>query len=90
MQRQALTDLARLFAARVVDVSLDSITIELSAKPSRIDAFIQLIKPYGILEVARSGVMALPRSEMEGMEESKLMEDTSDDGRVDATMLPPG
>lgn len=89
VQRQALTDLSRLFEGRVVDVSLDSVTIELSAKPSRIDSFIELVKPFGIIEVARSGVMAMPRSSASASSGSTLDEDDTSTS-VDATMLPPG
>lgn len=56
MQRQAITELARLFNARIVDVSIDSVIVELSAKPDRVDAFLKLLKPYGIIEAARSGM----------------------------------
>ena len=55
IQRQSVTELARLFNARIVDVAQDSMVIELTAKPDRIDAFLQLLKPYGVSEAARSG-----------------------------------
>ncbi len=90
LTRQALTDLTKLFSGRVVDVALDSITIELSAKPSRIDAFIQLVKPFGIIEVARSGVMAMPRAELEEFDQNKSQLEENEVSGVDATMLPPG
>jgi acetolactate synthase-1/3 small subunit len=52
---RALTDLAKLFGANVVDVASDSVVMELTAKSTRLDAFIKLVKPFGILEAARSG-----------------------------------
>ena len=52
---RALTDLANLFGARVVDVANDSVVMELTTKPTKLDAFIKLVKPFGILESARSG-----------------------------------
>lgn len=55
LQRQSITELAKLFKADVVDVSLESVVVELTAKPDRIDAFVELLKPFGILEAARSG-----------------------------------
>ncbi|KAF9426113.1 hypothetical protein BGZ94_006944 [Podila epigama] len=88
---KSLTELANLFQGKVVDVSSDSAVIELSAKPDRIDAFIKLVKPFGILEAARSGNMAMPRSPIYGLheqEEENLAEDIG--SGVDATMLPPG
>ncbi|KAI9007288.1 small subunit of acetolactate synthase-domain-containing protein, partial [Gaertneriomyces semiglobifer] len=90
VQRQAIVELARLFGARIVDVSVDGVILELSAKPTRIDAFLKLLKPYGIIEASRSGAMAMPRSPVEGVfeEEQELVEEET--GAVDATMLPPG
>ncbi|CAG8569450.1 5543_t:CDS:2 [Paraglomus occultum] len=52
---QSLSNLAKLFGAKLVDISSDRVIIELSAKPRRIDAFLELIRPFGILETARSG-----------------------------------
>lgn len=40
--------------------------IELCAKPERVDAFIKLLKPYGIIEATRSGLMAMPRDPVDG------------------------
>ncbi|KAI8897979.1 small subunit of acetolactate synthase-domain-containing protein [Globomyces pollinis-pini] len=88
LQRQTITELARLFQARVVDVSMESVVIELAAKPSRIDAFVELLKPYGILEAARSGAMAMPRSHIDGLTDNTAVIEDSEG--VDATMLPPG
>lgn len=48
-------DLVKIFNGRVVDASVDSMVVELSAKPERVDAFLRLLKPYGILEASRSG-----------------------------------
>jgi acetolactate synthase-1/3 small subunit len=53
---------AEQFRGRVVDVSSTSVIVEMSAKSSRCDAFLKLVRPFGILECARSGTMVLPRS----------------------------
>jgi acetolactate synthase-1/3 small subunit len=58
-----------------------------SAKPSRIDSFMKLIAPFGILESTRTGLMALPRSPLYGPNE-ELERDAGD--LVDASTLPPG
>ncbi|KAJ3370181.1 hypothetical protein HDU91_006483 [Kappamyces sp. JEL0680] len=55
LQRQSINELAKLFQAKIVDVALESVVVELTAKPERIDAFVELLKPFGILEAARSG-----------------------------------
>lgn len=54
--------LAEQFRGRVVDVSSTSVIVEMSGKSSRCDAFLKLVRPFGILECARSGTMVLPRS----------------------------
>ncbi|RUS13779.1 small subunit of acetolactate synthase-domain-containing protein [Endogone sp. FLAS-F59071] len=88
----SLTELARLFDGRIVDVSSDCVVIELCAKPNRVDSFVKLLKPFGILEAARSGVMAMPRSPVLDHYEPQhhSAERSAQDGLVDATMLPPG
>ena len=55
LQRQSINELSKLFQAKIVDVSIDSVVVELTAKPDRIDSFVELLKPFGILEAARSG-----------------------------------
>jgi acetolactate synthase-1/3 small subunit len=59
-----------------------------SAKPVRIDSFMKLIKPFGILESARTGLMALPRSPLHSPNDTELLKDADD--IVDASTLPPG
>ena len=58
-----------------------------SAKSSRIDSFMKLIAPFGVLESARTGLMALPRSPLYGPND-ELEKDAGD--LVDASALPPG
>lgn len=85
---QAITQLARNFGGKVCDISTNTCIVELSAKPSRIDNFIILMKPFGVLEAARSGMMALPRTPLE----HKTPEETEMDESeiVDVSSLPPG
>lgn len=58
-----------------------------SAKPTRIDSFMKLVAPFGILESTRTGLMALPRSPLYGPNE-EMEKDAGD--LVDASALPPG
>jgi acetolactate synthase-1/3 small subunit len=51
----AIKTLADQFGGRVVDVAENSCIVELTAKSSRLDAFLSLIRPFGVLEAARSG-----------------------------------
>jgi len=52
---EAITHLAHQFGGKVLDISNNNCIVELSAKPIRIDAFLKLIQPFGILESARTG-----------------------------------
>ncbi|KAF6010679.1 acetolactate synthase, regulatory subunit [Brettanomyces bruxellensis] len=85
----AITRLTKEFGGKVVDISDRNCIVELSAKPSRISAFIGLLRPFGILELARSGMMALPRTPIEGTVENGT--DPSKDAAdvVDSTQMPP-
>lgn len=87
---QHISHLTEKFGGKVVDISERNVIVELSAKPSRISAFIQLLHPFGILEIARSGMMALPRTPLgkTGVEEEEPAVNAND--IVDASQLPPG
>ena len=60
-QRAEIVEVVNLFRGRVVDVWRQSITVELSGSEDKIEAFIDLLKPYGIRELARTGVIAMQR-----------------------------
>ena len=60
-QRAELVELVNLFRGRVVDVSRESLMIELSGTEDKVEAFIDLVRPYGIRELARTGVIAMQR-----------------------------
>lgn len=78
--------LAEQFQGRVVDVSTESVIVEMSGKSRRCEALLKLLRPFGIIECARSGTMALPRAKMEFEDEEKFENDV----HVDASLLPPG
>ncbi len=59
--RSDIINYADIFRARVVDVSSESLMIELTGTSDKIDAFINLMKPFGVKEVARTGITALSR-----------------------------
>lgn len=52
---------AEIFGAKVVDSGLEHFTFELTGKPSKIDAFVEIMKPLGLAELSRTGVAALAR-----------------------------
>lgn len=51
------------FRATVIDISKDSLTIQVTGKPDKIEALISLLRPYGIKELARTGVTAFLRGQ---------------------------
>lgn len=52
---------ADVFRARVVDSTLESFVFEISGKPEKIDAFVEMMRPLGLLDIARTGVAAISR-----------------------------
>ncbi|HET9731962.1 MAG TPA: acetolactate synthase small subunit [Acidimicrobiales bacterium] len=61
--RGQIVQLAGIFDGRIVDVSHQSLTIAVTGEPSRVDDFEELMRAYGIVELQRSGRVALPRLE---------------------------
>ena len=62
--RASVTELATLFKAEVVHVHHMSLTIQIVGSTEQIDNFLELVRPNGILDVSRTGVIALGRTEL--------------------------
>jgi len=60
-RRSEIIELAALFRGRVVDVSATELMIELSGPEKKLEAFIALVRPFGIKELCRTGRVALAR-----------------------------
>jgi len=60
-ERSDIINCVEVFRGRVIDVSVDSLTVEMSGTPDKIDAFLNLMKATGVIELARTGVTALAR-----------------------------
>jgi len=60
-QRSHVLELANVFRARVVDVAPESLTIEITGAEDKIDGLLELLRPYGILEMVRTGIVAMRR-----------------------------
>ena len=50
-----------VYRAKVIDYTTDALCIEITGDPSKIDAFVQLMVPFGIIEMCRTGIVALER-----------------------------
>ena len=61
--RAAINETVKIFRSKIIDISTDTLTIELTGDEEKISALINLMKEYGIEEVARTGVTALQRGE---------------------------
>jgi acetolactate synthase-1/3 small subunit len=59
--RSQVIEAVNLFRAKVVDVSTDSLTIEATGTPAKLEAFMRVLEPYGIRELVQSGVVSLSR-----------------------------
>lgn len=61
-QRTEIRELVDIFRGRIVDVGEDQVMIEISGREGKIQAFIERMRPFGILELVRTGRIALVRS----------------------------
>ncbi|MCW4001164.1 MAG: acetolactate synthase small subunit [Candidatus Bathyarchaeota archaeon] len=60
-ERSDTINFVDVFRGRIIDVSFDSLTVEITGTPDKIDAFLNLMKTFGIIELARTGITALAR-----------------------------
>ncbi len=61
MKRSDIINYVNVFRGKIIDVSKDSLTIEIVGRPGKINAFIEIIKGFGIIEMAKTGIVALSR-----------------------------
>jgi len=59
--RSQITELASIFQARIDDVGFDALTIQVAGAPQKLDAMTDLLQPFGIIELQRTGRIALPK-----------------------------
>ena len=59
--RPEIMQIAEIFRAKVVDISPRTLTLEATGSKQKVDAFIKMLKPFGIKEIARTGQVALKR-----------------------------
>ena len=61
--RTEIAQYVDVFRGNIIDVSSDSMIVEITGDPDKIDAFVRLMQPYGIKELARTGVTAMHRGQ---------------------------
>jgi acetolactate synthase-1/3 small subunit len=59
--RSELIQICEIFRAKIVDVGVDSIVIEMTGDEEKIDALLRMLRPFGIKEVCRTGIVAMAR-----------------------------
>jgi len=60
-KRSEISELCQIFRGRVVDVAADQVIVEISGTEKKVEAFIDLMRPYGIVELVRTGRIAMVR-----------------------------
>jgi len=69
-------EIARVFRARVVDLATESLVIEITGTEEKVDALVGVLRPFGILEMARTGQVVMSRG-------TKSAPDSRSEGRSD-------
>lgn len=80
-KRTEIRELCQIFRGRVVDVAPDQVIVEISGQERKIQAFIELMRPFGIVELVRTGRIAMVRSlqpDGEGSELAKAHQELAD------------
>ena len=59
--RARVIELVGIFEGKIIDVGVDALTVMVAGDPARLDDFEELVRPYGIIELQRTGRVALPK-----------------------------
>ena len=59
--RSQVVEIVNIFRAKIVDISQDSMTVEVTGTGEKIEAMLNILRPFGLKEVARTGKVAMPR-----------------------------
>ena len=66
-QRTEINNLAGIFRAHIVDVAPDSVIVEITGTEDKVESMVELLRPFGILEMVRTGQVAMARGAGEGV-----------------------
>ncbi len=59
--RTEIMQLVDVYRARIVDVANDSLIIEITGVEDKIDSFVEVLRPFGVVEMVRTGIVAMAR-----------------------------
>ena len=71
-RRSEIRELAEIFRGRIVDVAAEEVIVEISGQEHKIESFIDLMRPFGIIELVRTGRIAMVRGERRSIETSMV------------------
>jgi acetolactate synthase-1/3 small subunit len=80
-QRGEVLGLVTTFRGRVVDIAKTSLMVEIAGTEEKIEALIELLRPYGIKELARTGIIAMARGTQQAKEEAAEKSTTAPGGK---------
>ena len=67
--RTEVLEIVNIFRAKVIDIGPRTVAIQITGEGSKIDAFVQLMEPFGIVELARTGMVAMVREMNDQLED---------------------
>ena len=70
--RSQIIEIVQLFRAKTVDVHNDSLVIEATGSPDKLDALLQMLRPFGVRELVQSGLVAVARGSKSLTEKTKV------------------
>ena len=70
--RSQIIEIVQLFRGKTIDVHNDSMTIEATGSPDKLDALLEMLKPYGVRELVQSGLVALGRGSRSLSDRAKI------------------
>src|SRR5712691_6754316 len=77
--RSHVLELASVFRARVVDVAPDSLTIEITGAEDKIDGLLEVLRPYGVMEMVRTGIVAMRRGKSSTVSAASTDQDVAEE-----------
>ncbi len=66
-KRQEIISLANVFGAKIADVAEDTMIVQATASTEKVDSIVEALRPYGLLELVRTGNVAMTRGNAEGV-----------------------
>lgn len=84
--RAGAMQLADVYRARIVDVTNESLIVEITGTEDKIDSFVEVLRPFGIIEMVRTGIVAMSR----GVQALQVNDSGNGNGHQDSASLDAG